>query len=182
MRKALIILGVYLTFFAQTFSVSAATYEYDDLDRVTEVIYEDGTSVTYFYDANGNLVETRVEGTNEKDSSQTGEVPTKEVAAKGEQTGSRDSYAAELDDNEEQNERGKTGIAGGSQNDTLQNSDGISDELNNTAEGEKAQQQNNSENQGGKNLFAAGGAAVGVLAAVIIVIAGVKRKKRGNEE
>lgn len=170
MRKVLIILGVYLTFLTQTFSVSAATYEYDDLDRVTEVIYEDGTSVTYFYDANGNLVETRVEGTNEKDNLQTGEVPTKEVPAKGEQTGSRDNYKAGRDESVRQNES-----VGVSHNDILQNSDGKTESLNDVEEGNTQQKKESG------NLFAAGGAAVAVLAAVIIVIVGIKRRKQGNE-
>lgn len=175
MRKALIILGVYLTFLTQTFSVSAATYEYDDLDRVTQVIYEDGTSVTYFYDANGNLVETRVKGTNEKDSSQTGEVPTKEVAAKGEQTGSRGNYKAGRDESVRQNES-----VGVSHNDIFQNSDDKTESLNDVEEG-NTQQKKESGNQESENLFAAGGAAVAVLAAVIIVIVGIKRRKQGNE-
>ena len=34
---------------------SADTYEYDDLNRVTKVIYEDGSSTAYEYDANGNI-------------------------------------------------------------------------------------------------------------------------------
>ena len=34
---------------------SADTYEYDALNRVTKVTYEDGSSVVYEYDANGNI-------------------------------------------------------------------------------------------------------------------------------
>lgn len=33
-------------------------YEYDELNRVTKAIYPDGTTVTYCYDKNGNLLET----------------------------------------------------------------------------------------------------------------------------
>lgn len=187
MRKVWIVLGLCLTFFTQAFSVCAAAYEYDDLDRVTRVTYEDGTSVTYFYDANGNLVETRVAGTNQKDNLQTGEVPateltTKEAPEKSEQTDSRGDYAAELNDNAEQNESGQTGSAGVGQNDTLQNSDARSEELNDIAEGEKAQKKNDSGNQESKSLFAAGGAVAAVLATAIVVILGAKRRKQGNEE
>ncbi len=40
--------------------IEAATYEYDELGRVTQVTNEDGSCVTYVYDANGNLVEIKV--------------------------------------------------------------------------------------------------------------------------
>ncbi|MCH5280114.1 MAG: leucine-rich repeat protein [Lachnospiraceae bacterium] len=43
--------------FINPLHVYAATYEYDELGRVTRVTYEDGTSVAYTYDANGNLTE-----------------------------------------------------------------------------------------------------------------------------
>lgn len=44
-------------------TVCAAEYEYDKLGRVTKVTYEDNSSVTYVYDANGNIVSvTRTEG------------------------------------------------------------------------------------------------------------------------
>lgn len=36
-------------------SVSAQTYEYDDLNRVIKVIYEDESYTVYEYDANGNI-------------------------------------------------------------------------------------------------------------------------------
>lgn len=57
-KNILIILGASLYLFSQTGMVYAATYEYDDLGRVTKAVYEDGSSVTYVYDANGNMVET----------------------------------------------------------------------------------------------------------------------------
>lgn len=34
----------------------AEEYEYDDLNRVTKVIYEDGSYIEYEYDKNGNLL------------------------------------------------------------------------------------------------------------------------------
>lgn len=49
-----------LFFFTHTISVCGAVYEYDQLGRVTQVVYEDGSCVTYVYDANGNIVETSV--------------------------------------------------------------------------------------------------------------------------
>ena len=41
-------------------SIEAATYEYDNLGRVTQATNEDGSCVTYIYDANGNIVEIKV--------------------------------------------------------------------------------------------------------------------------
>lgn len=35
--------------------IKAETYEYDDLKRVTKVIYEDQSYTLYEYDANGNI-------------------------------------------------------------------------------------------------------------------------------
>jgi len=39
-------------------SLPAATYTYDDLDRLTTVTYPDGSQIRYTYDAAGNLTET----------------------------------------------------------------------------------------------------------------------------
>ena len=38
--------------------VNAETYEYDDLNRLTKIIYDDGSVVTYSYDKNGNMLNT----------------------------------------------------------------------------------------------------------------------------
>lgn len=56
-KKMMIILATGLCLASQAVSVYGADYEYDDLGRVTKVVYEDGSSVTYTYDANGNIVE-----------------------------------------------------------------------------------------------------------------------------
>lgn len=55
MKRIFIILLTGLFLLSQTISVYGTAYEYDDLDRVTRVTYEDGTSVSYTYDANGNV-------------------------------------------------------------------------------------------------------------------------------
>lgn len=56
-KKMITILAAGLCLFSQAVSVYGADYEYDDLGRVTKVVYEDGSSVAYTYDANGNIVE-----------------------------------------------------------------------------------------------------------------------------
>ena len=43
-------------------SAAVVTYEYDPLHRLTKVIYDDGTSITYEYDAAGNRVSVVVAG------------------------------------------------------------------------------------------------------------------------
>ena len=66
MKKNLKKLGTYSLAFMlmiSTFSlnVRAEKYEYDSFDRVTKVIYDDGSYVTYTYDNNGNITNTEVE-------------------------------------------------------------------------------------------------------------------------
>lgn len=41
-------------------SVFAATYKYDDLNRLVEVIYDSGQKITYTYDAGGNILNIEV--------------------------------------------------------------------------------------------------------------------------
>ncbi len=50
-----------LSFTCPMYSIEATTYEYDELGRVTQATNEDGSLVTYVYDANGNLVEIKTE-------------------------------------------------------------------------------------------------------------------------
>lgn len=45
---------VVVLFFLAPFPVYGVDYSYDDLDRLTQVVYDDGTVVTYTYDAAGN--------------------------------------------------------------------------------------------------------------------------------
>lgn len=48
-------------------AVQAETYEYDDLDRLVKVIYDDGGYVEYEYDKNGNIVSTTVHEAGEEE-------------------------------------------------------------------------------------------------------------------
>ena len=58
-RYALFILFQLLFIFVvNPVSVDAETYEYDDLNRLTKIIYDDGSVVTYSYDKNGNILDT----------------------------------------------------------------------------------------------------------------------------
>ncbi len=45
----------------QTNASSGIQYKYDKLNRVTEVIYADGSKITYVYDKNGNIKESKVD-------------------------------------------------------------------------------------------------------------------------
>ena len=40
--------------------VLAEEYEYDDLNRLIKVTYDDGSYVEYVYDSNGNIISTKV--------------------------------------------------------------------------------------------------------------------------
>ena len=57
---------------ALTQQTEAESYEYDSLNRVTKVIYEDGSYVTYQYDAAGNITESKLY---EKKESEAGNKP-----------------------------------------------------------------------------------------------------------
>lgn len=54
------VLGLFIICILGRFTAYAETYEYDNLDRVTKVTYEDGSCVTYEYDASGNMTDTSV--------------------------------------------------------------------------------------------------------------------------
>lgn len=43
-----------------SFSALAETYSYDELGRLTKVVYDDNTSITYRYDSMGNRTQARV--------------------------------------------------------------------------------------------------------------------------
>lgn len=47
-----------------TLTVSAQTYTYDNLNRLTKVVYPNGTTVTYTFDALGNRTAKKVTGSN----------------------------------------------------------------------------------------------------------------------
>ena len=50
-------------------------YVYDKLNRLTKVLYEDGSYVTYEYDANGNITHTEVYDASMTEPGETGEDP-----------------------------------------------------------------------------------------------------------
>ena len=63
MRKRLF-LSILLAFICMTYlnAQSEISYEYDNLYRLTKVIYPNGTSVSYSYDALGNRISKKVTG------------------------------------------------------------------------------------------------------------------------
>ena len=48
-----------LLFLVNTTVLAATSYTYDELNRLTKVVYDDGRSISYSYDAAGNLLTTR---------------------------------------------------------------------------------------------------------------------------
>lgn len=87
MRKGLLCFAILLCFGTATgFSAinpeqeepESIQYEYDELNRVTKAEYPDGTTVTYHYDKNGNLLETIVTPPEEGTVSTTEDVNTTE--------------------------------------------------------------------------------------------------------
>jgi len=55
MKKKIIFFVVFLLCMCSACIANAASYEYDDLGRIVYVEYENGVSVSYSYDANGNM-------------------------------------------------------------------------------------------------------------------------------
>lgn len=80
MKKLLLRIGIIGVLLLRTsINTWAEEYEYDALDRVTKVIYEDGSYVEYEYDGNGNLLKTNVYNANpETDEGEAGGGETKE--------------------------------------------------------------------------------------------------------
>ena len=58
--KLLIILsGIIMTIAGFSMTASAISYEYDDLGRLIEVIYDSGQKIVYTYDAGGNILSVK---------------------------------------------------------------------------------------------------------------------------
>lgn len=76
----LICFCLFLIFFSDT--GHAEEYEYDKLDRLVKVTYEDGSYVTYEYDANGNITNTYVYDVSEDSSENDSEEPEEETSDK----------------------------------------------------------------------------------------------------
>lgn len=58
-RKRTAVAALFLALSAGTMRLQAEQYSYDALNRVTTVTYDDGSYVTYRYDASGNIEEIR---------------------------------------------------------------------------------------------------------------------------
>lgn len=56
-RKIINMCGIIVTVLVMNTTAFAENYEYDELNRVTKVIYDDGSYVTYVYDNNGNVID-----------------------------------------------------------------------------------------------------------------------------
>ncbi|MEW6746637.1 MAG: RHS repeat domain-containing protein [Planctomycetota bacterium] len=61
MRRALQILGAVIAFLLlASSSLFAITYEYDQLNRLKKVTYDNGTVIEFTYDAAGNRTAKRI--------------------------------------------------------------------------------------------------------------------------
>ena len=55
LMKALILMLSFSLFLSTSASTATAQYTYDNLNRLVQVQYDDGTVIQYTYDAAGNL-------------------------------------------------------------------------------------------------------------------------------
>lgn len=60
MKKRIMCLTIMVMVLMCHITLYAKTYEYDDLNRVTKVVYDDGSYATYEYDRNGNILKIEV--------------------------------------------------------------------------------------------------------------------------
>ena len=68
----------------QKFTVCAEKYVYDELNRVIMVLYDDGGTVEYVYDSNGNMIQTIVDsGRDDNNKTQKWQQPDKQEQADG---------------------------------------------------------------------------------------------------
>lgn len=100
-------------------------YEYDELNRVTKAIYPDGTTVTYRYDKNGNLLETIVTPPEEETGSTAGEANTNEGMISDreipEQGAINQEYAFNLSNQDKKTENGVIDLEAGGASDIVLN-------------------------------------------------------------
>lgn len=52
--------GIFLALLMNAVGMPAIGYTSDDLNRVTKVVYDDGTAIAYTYDADGNRLSRTV--------------------------------------------------------------------------------------------------------------------------
>lgn len=173
-KKIITILATGLCLFSQAVSVYGADYEYDDLGRVTKVVYEDGSSVTYTYDANGNIVEvcTGMEW-EEEEGNGTGDSGAGAVSGEeGKQEHGKQNQNRETDDSESKTEENDG-------NDSVEDADGKKNGIEGGAgntEGNEGNGKEEKENNGNR----LGNVIAGIIAALGIAAILIQRLKNGK--
>ncbi len=120
--------------FGGVLTVCAEEYEYDDLNRVVKVIYDDGGYVEYLYDSNGNIVKVTVhkaESSNPDGSSDSKAGEASEES--GDSEASKESGDSEASEESETSEESKE--SGGSKGSEVS---GESDDSKDSGESEEA--------------------------------------------
>lgn len=173
-KKMMIILATVLCLASQAVSVYGADYEYDDLGRVTKVVYEDGSSVTYTYDANGNIVEVLTgtewedEEGNEAGSSGSG------MVSGGEQESNKASGDMNQRGEADEGENRSGGQSGSSKEDE-KNEENHQEDDGESIEGQGENKAKEKESSRIENVIAGILAALGIAALILI-----RRLKNGN--
>jgi len=100
--KTLIASGVLSVFLA--LPAQAETYEYDKLNRLTKVVYDDGSCIEYEYDANGNMTMTESEEKSQPEDSDTPQTPSDEDDVPQKPTEDEDTPKVPSDDDTQKEE------------------------------------------------------------------------------
>ena len=101
-RVSLMVVVIALLIMENSICIHAEEYEYDALNRVTKVTYEDGSYVEYAYDANGNILSVHVYNANPaEEESGDADKPTQEGGESSEESGGESTEDSSQEGTEE---------------------------------------------------------------------------------
>ncbi|MBQ7776741.1 MAG: RHS repeat protein [Lachnospiraceae bacterium] len=120
-RVSLMVVVIALLIMENSICIHAEEYEYDALNRVIKVTYEDGSYVEYAYDANGNILSVDVYNANPaEEESGEADKPTQEGGESSEESGGESTEQPSEEEGGESTEQPPEGEGGESTEDSSQ--------------------------------------------------------------